>query len=190
MTERREITAAFVREALDYDPATGILTWRERPNGPRKWNTRYAGKEAGTLNAASGYRTISFKHAAPIAAHRIAWLHFYGAWPKNALDHRNGTRDDNRIDNLREASASDNSCNKIMQRNNSSGYTGVSLDPQRGKWRARVNRNRVMHDVGFFDTPEAAASARAEYVAKIQGDFAPTGSRKRYQHHRDRKKGD
>jgi len=186
--ERDAYTAEQVRRMLDYDPKTGILTWRHRSEHPRRWNSRYAGKPAGTKGK-TGYVYIELRSGLPASAARIAWLIVTGAWPERMIDHRNGVRDDNRWENLRLADNSQNSTNKAKQRNNASGFVGVHFNRQNGKWRACVNLRRVRHDVGFFATAEEAAKARESYVKEHQGEFAPTDpERKRYEHHRDRAK--
>lgn len=188
---RDDFTAEDVRRMLHYDPRTGAFTWLYRSDYPRKWNTRYAGKPAGT-RAKTGYIYIEIQRKMPTKAARIAWLLMIGKWPEDLIDHRNGRRDDDRWENLRLADHSENSANKTQQRNNSSGHIGVSFDRQRGKWRARINFRRTMHDVGFFDTAEAAAQARRAYQQrlKVQGDFTPDDDkRERYFHYRDAKRG-
>jgi hypothetical protein len=55
---RRKLTAKRVRELLDCDPIIGTLTWKFRPDGPRQWNTKYAGKPAGTCIGNDGYARI------------------------------------------------------------------------------------------------------------------------------------
>jgi len=190
--EREDFTADEVRQMLSYDPKTGAFTWRYRSDYPRKWNTRYAGKPAGT-RAKTGYLYIEIRRKLPTKAARIAWLLMTGEWPKGIVDHRNGKRDDARWENLRLADHSQNGSNKAQQRNNTSGFIGVSFDRQRGKWRARINFRRTMYDVGFFDTAEEAADARGQYEKKLKvhGEFAPESpDRERYFHQRDARRED
>jgi hypothetical protein len=176
-------SASFVRSILDYDLQTGIFRWRYRADRSTRWNTRYAGKIAGSLTS-FGYIVIQLGKGAHYKAQVLAWLYVYGEWRQ--IDHRNGIRNENQIDNLRPATNSENGVNKRMQSNNASGFPGVHFDSQRRKWRACVNRDRTRYDGGFFSTPEEAAEARAKLAAKIQGEFAPTDPhRKRYRHHRD-----
>lgn len=185
---RTDLTADFVRSVLNYDSETGILSWRERPEYPRKWNTRYAGKVAGIIQP-SGYVYIQVRGRVAYSGHRIAWLHFFGENPAAAIDHINGIRSDNRITNLRQASNSDNCCNKAKQRNNKSGFVGVHFDAQHRMWRATINKDGFRHDVGFFADPEIAATARSNFLESIHGKFVPNHTdRKRYPHGRDRKK--
>lgn len=189
MSEKHpHLTAEYIRHVLDYDPLTGILVWRFRPEGPRKWNSKWAGKQAGTISP-TGYRYLNLGKISPFGAHRIAWVHFHGEWPMGNLDHINGIRDDNRIVNLRLANYSQNGANKAMQRNNASGFIGVHFETQRGMWRARVNRNSRTYDVGFFNTPEEAHAAREEFLRKLKDAFTPNGmERPKYFHSRDAKR--
>lgn len=187
---RTDLTAEFVRRVLDYDPQTGELKWRARPEYPQKWNSKWAGKVAGTT-APQGYRYIQVFGRSAYPAHRLAWLHFYGEWPEHEIDHANGVRDDNRIGNLRCADDSENGSNKAMMRNNRSGFPGVHFDRQRGKWRATIQMHRVRHDVGFFSTAEQAAAARNHFAKRIQKEFVPSNpGRPRYFHSRDARKKD
>lgn len=182
---RTHLVAEEVRRILNYNPETGIFYWKYRPECPKKWNTRRAGKVAGCMSR-TGYININIPGHGPQRAHRLAWLYIFGHFPDGQIDHRNGIREDNRIDNLRIATPSDNALNKVMQKNNTSGFVGVSLDPQRKLWRARVSIHRVMHDIGFFHTPLEAHEARCAFIEKMAVPFAPADpGRKRYWHTRD-----
>ncbi|MDA6380520.1 HNH endonuclease signature motif containing protein [Escherichia coli] len=61
-------------------------------------------------------------------AHRLAWLIVYGTMPDGFIDHINRVRTDNRISNLRLVTHSENMQNRKIQKNNKSGYRGVSWD--------------------------------------------------------------
>lgn len=129
------LTADEVRELLDYDPETGVLTWRYRPDGVRGWNTKYADKPAGTPN--DGYVNINMRGKI-YRAHRLAWLHYYGTWPECEIDHRNGVRSDNWIANLRDATRGINCQNLRRAHRGSSVFLGVSWNTGNGKWRADI----------------------------------------------------
>jgi hypothetical protein len=93
-----ELTQAIVKELLDYNPATGLLTWRRRhrhwfgsDHACNVWNARFAGKPAFTANN-HGYlegHILGEKHG----AHRIIWLWMIGHWPDPEVDHDNRKRD-------------------------------------------------------------------------------------------------
>lgn len=140
-----------VHELLDYDPESGVFTWRVSAG------TASAGSIAGSING-TGYRQIWVENKS-YKAHRLAWLYVHGAWPSRELDHINQIRDDNRIANLREATRSENCLNKPLQSNNSSGFRGVSWYPPSGMWVARIKRNGKQKHLGYFPTAEAASAA-------------------------------
>jgi hypothetical protein len=149
---KRELSAAQLRDALDYDPETGVFRWKIRPNLRIQ-----VGKIAGTL--CNGYVRIKlddFCHA----GHRLAWLHVYGAWPSKQMDHVNGVRSDNRIANLRDVPILINRQNqRRAHRRNRVGLLGVSKSSQRRPgFRARIDHIHL----GTYPTPE---QAHAVYVS-------------------------
>lgn len=122
-----------LRQLLDYDPETGILTWKPRPSDMFKnsdkricatWNSRYAGKEALGHIDANGYK-VGHVLGRGIKAHRAAWAIYYGSYPENQVDHINGERNDNRIENLRDVSQSQNQRNAGLRIDNRSGHPGI-----------------------------------------------------------------
>ena len=180
-----ELTAEIVRELLDYNPDTGDLFWKERPLKyfkkevyARRWNTRYAGKEAFTTEI-KDYRSkhgrISRKEGAIFdknyCAHRIIWLHYYGCWPKDQIDHINHDPTDNRIINLREVSGSENNRNRTLQTNSTTGYTGVVWHKTNNKYIAHIQVNNKHIHLGSYDNLEEAIEARE--LANINYNFHP-----------------
>lgn len=91
----------------------------------------------------------------------------YGAWPDGEIDHINGDRKDNRLENLRLATSSENKQNIGLKSNNRSGFTGVSWFAAAKKWRADITIAGKMRHLGRFDTPEAAAEAYAKAKAEL-----------------------
>jgi hypothetical protein len=91
-----------------------------------------------------------------VYAHRVAYAIYHGHWPTAQIDHINGNRMDNRIANLRDVSAAENSKNKRMLDSNSSGIVGVSFN--QGKWVAMLGKRHI----GRFATIEGAAEARRQ----------------------------
>lgn len=151
-----DITASRLREILDFNPDTGVFTWKAR-FGKRG----VVGRRAGTVDVA-GYEVITIDRKRH-KSHRLAWLHVYGVWPEVAIDHRNGIRTDNRLSNLREAGWDDNQQNRGHQSNNKSGFLGVSWDANAAKWRAGIRYSGKAYNLGNYDNPEVAHLA---YLAK------------------------
>jgi len=144
-----EITQELAKELLDYDPSTGVFSWAKSRVGCRK------GDRAGYYDS-KGYRQICLKRNKHVAEHRLAWLYVYGEWPKACIDHINGVPDDNRIENLREATVAENSQNLRKRKNNTSGYPGVKWHANCNSWQARITVNRREISLGYRKTPEEA----------------------------------
>jgi HNH endonuclease/AP2 domain len=142
-----------LRQVLDYDPLTGIFTWKAPTSNRVK-----IGSVAGS-DKHDGYLTITVDGLAEYA-HRLAWLFVYGVLPERQLDHRNGNPSDNRISNLRLATPVQNSQNKVKpQRNGTTGLLGVCYFKRTGKWTANITAAGERHYLGYFDTPEQASEA-------------------------------
>lgn len=81
------------------------------------------------------------------------------AWPTISIDHINQVRDDNRIQNLREVSRSENQQNRGMSKNNNSGFKGISWHKKSNKWQAQIHFQGKRQHLGLFHTPEEASAA-------------------------------
>lgn len=124
------ITAEELRQRLDYNPETGIFTWKKLP---ATTSAARIGGEAGCLWN-TGYRMIVMKPKRYLA-HRLAWLYVYGKWPDKDLDHINRNPSDNRIANLREATTRENQLNTTPGK---SGVKGVAWNTRCQKWSAQL----------------------------------------------------
>lgn len=149
------LTQARLKSLLNYNPETGVFTWLVR-RGP----SALAGAVAGNINQASstmggGYRKIGVD-GADYYAHRLAFLYIDGEMPKAKIDHKDRNRDNNRFDNLRSATVSQNAANCEKQSNNTSGFKGVSWNKNAGKWVASIQCQGVYKYLGLHLTAEAA----------------------------------
>lgn len=151
-------TAARVRELFNYDPLTGVFSWRVSP-----CNFIKAGSAAGHASP-EGYVVIGVDYLV-LKAHRVAWLHFYGECPDDLhIDHVNGCRSDNRIENLRLCNRAQNAQNlqRAYRNNRSSGILGVYFHKQARKWQAKIQIDGKPKSLGLYHTKEEAAEAYAE----------------------------
>lgn len=123
------IEVSRLHEELRLEP-DGRLFWRS----PRQGRT--VGKEVGCLNRA-GYRVFGMDGAF-LQSHRVVFAMMHGRWPEHEVDHINGIKNDNRPENLREATRAQNGMNVGMSPGNTSGYKGVSWDKNLNKWRAEI----------------------------------------------------
>jgi hypothetical protein len=97
-----------------------------------------------------------------------------GEWPPERLevDHKDCDPSNNRWDNLRLATASQNQANKKVSRANTSGFKGVSWHKDDKRWRAQIRMGGKKVHLGSFDTPESAHRAYSEAAMKHYGEFA------------------
>lgn len=143
-------TADDVRSLLDYSPESGEFKWKSSGGGRR------ASGLAGSKSK-DGYISIFINYKA-YKAHRLAWLHCFGEWPRGPIDHINGNPGDNRISNLREATSMTNAQNRVRpSKNNAAGNLGIYA--QGGKWRASITCSGKSLSLGSFATEEDAQSA-------------------------------
>lgn len=145
------LTSSELRTLLDYDPNTGVFTWRETRN-----NNAKAGAVAGSRTP-QGYLNIHIRDN-PNRAHRLAWLYVHGVWPTHNIDHINGDRADNRIANLRDVTQAVNQHNQRAPRG-ANPYLGVHHYPARGQWRARIWLDGKQYYLGAYATAEEARDA-------------------------------
>ncbi len=164
-----DLTADFVRSILLYDPLTGIFTWKHRPEYPQNWNTRYVGKKAGRISA--GYIGISIAKKR-YKASRLAWLYMTGQWPVDEVDHKDLNRSNDKWDNLRAATSSQNKKNLGMRSDNTSGIKGVSWDKSRSKWLAMAMKDGRQINLGRYDRRDDAITAYKKHAEENYGEYA------------------
>lgn len=153
-------TPETLRKLLRYDPETGLLWWI-KTNSQRA----PAGSVAGCLSKRTGYVSVGV-NGKRMRAHRVVWMMVYNEIPSE-IDHIDGDRSNNRIENLRLVSRSGNNQNRGVQRNNTSGATGVSFDSYRSRWAARIQSNGKQISLGRFHSFNEAVRAYADAKAKI-----------------------
>ncbi len=144
---------AYIKENYYYDKIKGELIRLKQVAHYKK------GDIAGCIDKRDGYRRIKIKNKNYLV-HRIIWLMVKGSWPEEQLDHINGIRHDNRLENLREATESENKQNKKKSLNNQSGYIGVTKHGER--WQAQIKVDKKRFYLGTFSDPKEAHEAYCE----------------------------
>lgn len=153
-SRRPRLTQERLKEVLDYNPTTGLFTWKIQTSHRIR-----AGDVASALSD-EGYIRLSIDYRR-YYAQRLAWLYMTGKWPREQIDHKNTIRTDNRWENLRAATNQFNNQNRRKaHRTNKTGLLGVR--PYLKKFVARISSNGEEHHLGVFLTPELAHAAYVE----------------------------
>jgi len=158
------LTVERLKEVLFYDPYTGNFTWK-KPTSNRVKLGSIAGVEDSQGYIAIRLDTVLYK------AHRLAWLYCFEEWPVEFIDHINNIKSDNRLDNLREATAQENCRNKVRQSNNTTGYIGVSYYAVNNKYRATIQVDNKTKHIGYYNTAEEASTAYKSKALELFGEF-------------------
>jgi HNH endonuclease len=147
------LTQETVRELFDYR-ADGRLIWKV---GGGRWGKSHPpGSVAGTESR--GYILIRYNDIL-YRAHRLIWVWHYGPLSQE-LDHINGNGLDNRIENLRAVTRSQNNWNR-------EGIRGTSFIKATRKWRASIYVGDRQKHLGTFATEQLAHAAYLEAKAKL-----------------------
>lgn len=166
---KNDLTQEHVRSILDYNPETGIFIWKWRSYLRPCLNSRYYNTVAGSVGK-NGREFISIDNK-KYYSHRLAWLYMTGAWPTKEIDHEDLNSLNNKWENLREATSSENAYNRKNQINNTSGHKGISFDKKNNKWRARIYVSKKCIHLGRFISREDAIIAY-EGAMNLHGEFA------------------
>jgi hypothetical protein len=129
--------------------------------------------KASNLDTSNGYMRVTFKGKV-YKEHRLIFLLHHGYLPE-FIDHINGIRSDNRIENLRGATRLQNNSNRLKRSNNTSGFKGVHLHKATGKFQARIGVGGVRVSLGLFNTAEEAHEAYKKAAIEVHGEFANFG---------------
>lgn len=158
------LTRERLCELLDYNPETGLFTWRTARKGqPAK------GSIAGTVSG-EGYLAVTIDYKQHLL-HRLAWFYVNGVWPEDKLDHTNGNRTDNRIANLRECNQQQNARNRATNKGSVSGVSGVTW--RRGKWEVNISVEKYRNTCfGRYSDLELATLVANEVRNKYHKEFS------------------
>lgn len=158
-----------INDLVKYNQESGIFYWRPRsPDSFRdygcykRWRTLYENKEAFLSDNGQGYRR-GYIRGVCLLAHRVAYCIMEGEWPDDEIDHINGIRSDNRWANLRKVTLAENSKNRRMSKNNTSGCNGVIWVKHAKKYQAIGFDQGKPLSLGYYKTLEEAEKVRKEW---------------------------
>jgi len=163
--EHPEIDQNYLQELFVY--SDGNLIWK---NTSGRHNC--AGKVAGRLTP-YGYVSVEV-NGKPHQAHRLIWVYHNGN-TDFYIDHINGIRSDNRIENLRPCTKTQNAHNRKKCKRNSTGVKGIRLRSDSGKFEARITLNKKRVVLGSYENLEFAELVVIMAREKYHGDFANHG---------------
>jgi HNH endonuclease len=161
------VTEKQLRKYLSYNARTGNFHWRVKRQG-----NNGVGSIAGAAQK-DGYIVICLFQR-KYYAHRLAWLWTKGSFPKSSIDHINGKKADNRIGNLRLASPAQNTVWRKLNKNNTSGFRGVSWFKPAKRWSSRIKVGGKHISLGYYEDAVRAAEAYDMAAVKHFGVFAKT----------------
>lgn len=158
------ITQERLKELLDYHPDSRKFYWKVS-----KAKRTRIGDEAG-YRTKKGYIHIGLDGKL-FKAHRLAFLFMKGFIPEE-VDHRNNIKSDNRWENLRESTHSQNQRNTVSQKNSTSGCKNVSFNKKEAKWKVTIQVNKKPIHLGYYKDFELAELIAIEARALYHGEFA------------------
>ena len=156
----RPVDVDRVRQLFDYDPDTGLLTWKVQVS-----NRIRIGSVVKSVSS-EGYIQVGVDGQRRLA-HHVVWAWWYGTELVGDIDHINRDRKDNRISNLRDVSRSDNLLNAEYA--NSTGFAGVAKVAS-GRFAAGIHVKRARVYIGTYDTAEQAHLAYVERHIQLYGE--------------------
>ena len=162
----RDLTVDLLNELFTYDRETGKLYWKSARQGVT------VGKEAGALDK-EGYSILRMNYKR-YRTHRVVFLMHKGYLPV-VLDHIDGDRANNRLDNLRPASLSQNQYNRKLNKNNKSGFKGVTYNSRSKMFYASIKHQTQRIFLGSYNTPEEADAVVRAAREELHGNFANHG---------------
>lgn len=167
----KELPIELLHECFLYEAESGAILWKHRPEHHFKTRAAYvnfnrdnAGKIVGSINNREYLLTRLMGKT--YIVHRLIWALHYGVHPDGFVDHINGERSDNRIENLRIVTNEENIRNSKKYTNNTSGVVGIHKRKDNGKYYAFISNGTKRVNLGQYQTLEEAVSARK--IAEIK----------------------
>ena len=159
--ETLAIDHEYVLSAFDYQDGNLI-----RKTG----RVNEIGQIAGCFHKGKGYIHVKIK-AKAFKAHRLVFLYHHGYLPE-CVDHIDGDKTNNRIENLRAATKEENCHNQKIRSTNKSGYKGVKWVEHCKKWQVEVCKNYKQLRFGMYEDLELAGLVAIEATELIHGRFS------------------
>jgi hypothetical protein len=157
------LTQKEAQECFDYKD--GILYWKFRAANRIK-----VGSPAGSIDPSTGYHK-TYVYGKFYKTHRVIFLYHHGYLPE-FVDHIDGDKINNKIDNLRPTTKSQNAMNQKVRADNKSGTKGVRWHKRDKKWLVQLTVNSKTHSFGYFEEKELAELVAIEATNKLHKEFS------------------
>jgi len=158
------------KKAIDQDYVLSAFDYQDGQLIRKIGRINEIGSIAGCVHKGTGYVHIKIK-AKAFKAHRLIFLYHYGYFPE-FVDHIDGNKQNNRIENLREASKQENCQNQKVRWTNSSGVKGVSWHKVNKKWKVALCKNYRSYYFGTYEDKELAELVSMEATDLLHENFS------------------
>lgn len=152
-----KLSHEYLLEILEYFPDTGIFVWKVK-----QARCIGIGKEAGYRHKPTGRYRIVINNIQYLRS-RLAWFYVHGKWPKapkDQIDHRNMIKDDDRIENLREANSQENQWNAVQRRKDD---LPKGIYRHGNKFKVELKHGNKLKYLGLFSNLEDAIKIRNQF---------------------------
>jgi hypothetical protein len=156
------VTQTDVLEFFNYED--GNLFWKKRSA-----NRTVVGSQVSFIEN-TGYVRATFK-GKRYGAHQLIFLIHHGYIPEY-IDHIDGDKLNNRIENLRSATKSENALNKKVRSDSFSGIKNVHWYEPLKKWVVNLSVNKKRKHIGYFADLELAELVAIEAREKFHNKFS------------------
>lgn len=157
---KKHPSQAELHEWFFYDPDTGFLHWKQRPSNNVMWGDQVGGSDR------NGYLQVKL-NGVFYRQHNFVWIMHNGDIPDGVtIDHKNKNKDDNRLDNLRLATARQQEIHRRVK-----GFTR-QMDCTLRPWRSRHSVDGRMTNIGSFSTALQARLAYERHTYELEPEFA------------------
>lgn len=148
-----------LKEVLKYEPDTGDWIWIKSLSNAAPVGHICNYRPGGYLKIRIDGKLYR--------AGRLAFLYMTGKWPKGIIDHKDRNPFNDRWNNYRDVTQSDNMKNISARSDNTSGYKGVSFNKQHKKWESYINSKGKRFGLGLYTDIKEAVKVRIEAEKKF-----------------------
>ena len=155
--------------ASSWEMCDGVLTWKRSTNRGKK-----IGDPVGLSTLKSGHENCCLTLSGKLIGYslgQVAWFLYHNSWPTQEIDHKDCNPKNNKLENLRLATRSEQCLNRIAGRSGRANK-GVYKREYGNKWSAQIWKNGICKNLGTYDSEAEAAEVRELATEMLHGEFA------------------